>query len=513
MKKKVAFVITAFIILLPSCKMVNQAESTSDASLSEAPPIITAAPDIYEDQEVHEAEPVVSENPEINDAESPSPEQSDSSESDLKPEPPDLSYTPALRVLGTLGIGVQVVAELSDDIWREPESQYLYLLTDETVFDMLISIVRGDVYDELTESLGLFYYPELRAGEAISLTDVRKQCIIMNGICKIAYTNCEGEYEATIIMYDDTTPVLVPINPMPLETLCDAYYYYPQAAEFHEKLISGVFSDYIPAGFCVSAGSLGDINADGIEDALLCLSTGGYRAAAYSGVMPLFLLLGQQEGGYIIEQRISGVLFTPYRSSSYVIANNGYIDVGYDVVDGAARHYTHIGRFRYDAERNDWLLKEISYQPTFDHSGVTIPAFVRAPPHILDLPLGCYNNNAFYSNPAEWSSFDAVVSFGVPSYGVYSSIYTLAININKTAGYYEGYIYYYYESLEIGGFIQTIRGGYNVGSELEITVDESEEAFIVLGDVWKMSWYDEYSFVKQIVQSNVERCAVEVIGW
>ena len=495
MKKKVAFLITAIVILLPSCKTANQAESTSDASFSEALPVITAAADISEEPEVHEVELVVSENPEINVAQSPSPEQPGLPETDLRSEPPDLSYIPALKVFDKLSKGIQVVAELSDDIWRESEFQYLYLLANETVYDILISIALINDFDDIVETLGLFYYPELRAGEAISFVGAQERCAPMHSFCKIAYTNCEGEYEATMLAYDDTTPVLVPIDSMPWETLYDSYYYNQQATEFHKKLISGVFSDYIPVGFCVSAGSLGDINADGIEDALLCLSTGSYRAAAYFGVMPLFVLIGQQEGGYRIEQRISDILFTPYRSASYVIANNGYIDVGYNVVDGAARQYTHIGRFRYDAEKNDWLLKEISYKPSLVDNGVTTPDFVRAISNCLDLPLGCYNQSTFYNSTVEWSYFDAAESFSTLSYYGHSVTFTLAINVNRADGYYEGYIHYCYESGESGGFIQTIRGEYSTGSKLEVTVDASKRTFTVQGDIWKMSEYDENSFI------------------
>ena len=492
MKKNVAFFLTAIIILLPSCKMDTQADSKSDSSFSEAPPVITVELDTSEGPNVHAVE---SERSGINDPLAPSQEQSGSYGYNLKTDMPDLSYTPALSVCDSLGKGIQVVAEYADDIWRDTDSRYFYLLADETVFDILVSIVHNNDYDELIESLGLFYYPELKAGEAISFTGVQEQCEPMHSFCKIAYTNCEGEYEATIMVYNGATPVLVPIDSMPWETLYDTQYYDRQTGKFHEKLISGVFSDYIPAGFCVSAGSLGDINADGIEDALLCLSTGGYRAAAYFGIMPLFLLIGQQEGGYSIEQRISDVLFTPYRSSSCVIVNKGDIDVVFNINDGAARNYTQIGRFRYDAKRNDWLLKELSYQPAFDDSGLTIPTFVRAIPHCLDIPLSCYNRNTFYNNLAEWSRFDAVESISIHSYSGYNDTFKIAINVNRAGGCYEGYIYHCDESLESGGFIQTIRGEYEMDSKLKVVIDESKRAFSVQGDVWKMSEFEDSMFI------------------
>jgi len=495
MKKHIAFLLTAIVILMSSCKIAPQADTTTNTSLGGSPPAIALTPDISDGTDVHKAESVMSENPDVYDSTMPDPEQSGSSETNLKLKILDLSYTPALRVCDRFGKGIQVVADYTDDIWLNTDSRHFYLLADETVFDILVSIVLCNDYDELIESLGLFYYPELKAGEAINFTGVLERCDFIDSYCKIAYTNCDGKYEATIVVYDDATPVLMPIDPMPWETLYDTQYYNRQTGEFHKKLISGVFNDYIPAGFCVSAGSLGDINADGIEDALLCLTTGGYHAAAYYGIMPLFLLIGQQDGGYSIEKRISDVLFTPYRSSSFVMANNGYIDVGYNIVDGAARQYTHIGRFHYDADRNDWLLKELSCQPAFDDSGVIIPAFIRAIPNCLDLPLSSYNHNTFYNNPVDWSSFDAIESFSAPLYSEHNGTYMIAINVNRANVCYEGYIYHCYESWESSDFIQTIRGVYEVNSKLDIVVDESKRAFSVQGDVWKMSEYDDSAFI------------------
>ena len=65
--------------------------------------------------------------------------------------------------------------------------------------------------------------------------------------------------------------------------------------DFTEKMLAGAFNDYTPEGFCIADGSLGDINSDGIEDALICLATDGYHAAGYSADMPMFILIGQRD--------------------------------------------------------------------------------------------------------------------------------------------------------------------------------------------------------------------------
>jgi hypothetical protein len=256
-------------------------------------------------------------------------------------------------------------------------------------------------------------------------------------------------------------------------------------------IIAGDFDMHIPKGLCIKDVSLGDINGDGIIDVLISLKTAGYHAAAYGAEVPLFLLLGQQGGGFIVEQKIPDVLYGYYRNLSHSEAGNGYIDIVYDLVDGAACHHTDTSRFWYDEIENDWLLKEFYYQQAFSADP---HAFVCALPEMMDLPLSEFAESRLTQGYiiTNLEFFDTVCELPVESSndGIHLS-YTIAAKVDSTNMYYEGYILMQFESDGwVSFFIQTIRGEYEAGTPLAITANNEDLSFTIQGDTWRRSEHD-----------------------
>ena len=384
-----------------------------------------------------ESSPAASMSSELLNVLSPTP----SSTPDQETSNPATDYTPTVRASNTLGDGGAVIAEY-EYRWSDKSDRCVFLMTDEHVSDMLISGVYENE-DGYIESEAFLYVPELTAGQAVNLFDAHSD----HDYWRVAYTNSRGTYEATLLVLttDDGIPKLIPTEPKLLGDLYDKEYYeyfnlFPE--DFYEKMLAGAFDAYVPKGLCISTGSLGDVNGDGVEDALICLMTGGYRAAAYSGIMPLLVLIGQPDGGYIVEKKNTRAFFTPYRSSSYPVAGNSYIDIIYDFVGGAACHHTQVYRFCYDSEISDWLLKGFSYQPTFalDYSDKVPSELVCPLPNFADLPLDMMVRDVYDEQMVDWDYFDVVGELVVPSWGDNNEVYTLAVNLNEATGCYEGYI-------------------------------------------------------------------------
>ena len=451
----------------------------------------------------------------------------------------ELDYIPAVRVSTALEPHNTVVAEAGIN-WNDEEGFYVYLYADRTVYDILISAVyklpvgeRVHSEDhqppEFIELCGFLYVPELSAGQAVMLIDPypyadpyayadayvdagsRSKGSEIDNYTRIAYTNSDGKYEAVIILGDKgkETPGLAPTHPYILDRRYDPDFYISESSywdfpamppnPFTEKMQTGAYDDYLPQGFCISSGSLGDINGDGIEDAVICLSTEGCRVGVLGYVMrtPLFLLVGQPGGEYVIEQKIPGDMFTPYRSSACPIAGTGYIDIVYDIEDGATHDYLETYRFCYDESRNDWLLKEFSDVPKYadgNSEAITTPALVRALPEFMGLPLSKFDRNSFYDGYTNHDYFDAVGILTLPSgasWYRYSEIYTIAVIVERATGYYEGYIYNNinidsYDD-DVGYLMQTIRGDYRSDSSLAVTVSETGGSFAIQGDTWVLN--------------------------
>ena len=442
------------------------------------------------------------------DTASPSPSPSQETES-----PPPAPSVPAVRVSAELEDSYEVIAGKFNDGYKLPILVYLY--ADEPVCDLFVNEViirKGDTAEPAEELYtgGSLYVPELSPNQAVIIQNPYPYGAEDSDFyyTRIAYTNSAGEYEAVQLFgeADNNNPSVDFTEPSLSDKIYSEIHYSdefysrssPFPEDFSEKMLLGDFDDYIPKGFCIMGGALGDVNGDGTQDALICLiSAAAPVAAMYLSVVPLFVLIGQPDGGYVVEYKVADALFSPYRGSSRPVAGNGYIDIVYSYVGGAACNHTQIFRFLHNKAENDWLLEEFSYQSTynFDYSEELPPEPVRPLPDFAGLPLEKLTGDEFYDSVPDWAYFDAVCDYAVPSYDTaYSNVYTLAVKLNKATGYYEGYIYQYYENHAPGGFIQTIRGEHSPGTELAVTANVEEGSFTVCGDVWKVAEYDSSTF-------------------
>ena len=437
-----------------------------------------------------------------------SPSQSPSPSQETESPPPAPSG-PAVRVSAELEDGCTVIAGRDVNALYNMSSPYVYLYADEPVYDLLVSTVNTYSNDEDEEEVFLensLYVPELSTNQAILMPDPYAYDIEGQDFyyTRIAYTNSAGEYEAVKLFgeADNNNPSVEFAEMRISDKIYSENYYNDEydlnsfPNDFIEKMLNGDFDDYIPKGFCITDGTLGDVNSDGTQDALICLTSAAISTRMYLGVVPLFVLTGQPNGGYDVECKVAEALFSPYRGESHPVAGDGYIDIVYSYVGGAASHHTQIMRFLYDRSKNDWLLHEFSYQPMFssDYSEELPPEFVRPLPDFAGLPLEKLTGDEFYDSSPDLDFPDTVVQFIVPSYNEYNEFYTLIVKLNEEAGYYEGYIYHYYEVIESGGFIQTVRGEYDAGTALDVTADEEGRSFTVFGDIWTMGEYDPDSF-------------------
>ena len=478
-KRILIFILALSTLLLCACteKPAGDTQSTPPPSQSASPPDTASPPP------------------------SPAPSQ----------ETPSLPAAPAVRVSTELENSCTVIAGRDINALYNMSSPYVYLYADEPVYDLLISQVLTDSEDtsepaEIIYADVSLYAAELLPGQTILMPDPYSYEIDNDVYCtRIAYTNSAGEYEAVQLFgeADNNNPSIDFIDPNLSDEIYCANYYTGEydldmfSEDFRAKMLNGDFDDYVPKGLCIMSGTLGDVNSDGTQDALIGLTSAMVFEQMYSSVVPLFVLIGQPNGGYVVECKVADALFSPYRSESYPIAGDGYIDIVYSYVGGAASHHTQIFHFPYNKAENDWLLEEFSYQPTFrgDYEEELPPEPVRPFPEFAGMPLEKLTGEEFFNGSLDIEYVDETCQFFVPSYDdKYKDIYTLIVVLNESTGYYEGYIYQYYEAMESGNFIQTIRGDYSPDIGFALEANEEEKSFAVCGDVWTMSEYDPLSF-------------------
>ena len=416
--------------------------------------------------------------------------------------PATLDYVPTI-VVSNVQNDSTIIAVDGQRLREEHNSLDAYILTNDVVYDMLVSIVfEIGEFDYIEAGSGL-YIPVLSVGESVCLTSRFE-----SNLWRIAYTNSAGEYEAVLMYWDksDGLFMLSPIEPMLVNEYYDVTYFDDEnyrhysmfTDEFRNKVLTDDLSIYVPSGFVISSGSIGDINNDGIEDAIICLTSAGRRIAAYHGVMPLFALIGQLDGGYVVEHLNQGALYTPYRNSTYPIAGTGYIDMVYNYVSNYTSHFTEVYRFFYDSEKHEWLLKEFLSQPTYstDYSERMPYSFVQALPSFYNMRLIEFVGDIYSTSQIEWNYFDMIAQGWFPdaSASANKHLYTLALRVNDNEGYYEGYIHRSSELSDSGFFVQTIRGNIELDALYSITIDEENYSFIINNDKWKFNSHNGESF-------------------
>ena len=423
----------------------------------------------------------------------------DKRDSAPSPTPASLDYDPAIFVTPYSSKSENAVISVCEERYSGDSTRDVLIWTNEPITHMLITRTYTDDVDDppYMERYGLRYLPELSAGQAVRMKGYGYPDEYGETI-RVAYTNGSGEYEAVLLLYDEIKDAVEPLptepNLLPKQDEVQDSEFLSTTSEFKAKQRAGVFDAFIPHGFCIAHGSLGDVNGDGIGDALIELQTGGTTYDYGYGPMPVFVLLGQQKGGYALSYIAPEALATPYRSSYYAEAGEGYIDIIFDEVDGAGSMPITITRFLYDSDAQDWLLNEFSYCEGYHYTRDDLHKDYRLPYEPVSplasfegLPLSEFQGWEPYKMP-DFKTFDALETLRNPAYDVYHRVFTIAVNENKAAGLYEGYLYCYYEnqgdSLEDSHLIQTFRGELKTGERLRVVVDEEKLSFAVQGDEW-----------------------------
>lgn len=431
-----------------------------------------------------------------------------------------LDYTPAIQVSYPAEDenSLEVVASYMEyylktynfdgiELEKEP---HIFLFCEEPLYDIAVGYVSERIvaetwqsdYGEIKHSYSsLGYLSELEKRQAIKIQGLNSQYLY------IEYTNSRGVREAVFFIYDEDDDAVypMPVEPYPAATCDDEWFERvvalmtaypiraPYSLAFLEKMRSGVFEPYVMNGFSIYSGSLGDVNGDGISDALVCLAPNGmYNAYPITpGSNPLFILLGQPDGGYKISNIIDSVIGYAERGEMHPVAGNGYIDIeGWSHVS-AFTNQLYFYRYQYDYYKNDWILsgfakhyihddEEISYRPTSEP--------VAPLPHMAGTTL-TQRQYAEY-DALDFTGFDAVATIDMPSESIYHPLvntYIIAVNADLYAGYYYGYIYWIqdWEEYDVKPyFLSTIRGAYWPGVELKIDVNEEDYSFTIAGDKW-----------------------------
>ena len=250
---------------------------------------------------------------------------------------------------------------------------------------------------------------------------------------------------------------------------------------------AGTLKAYVPAGFTVLTGAVGDLNGDGVQDVALVLVSDGLLDWPYSGALPMHILFGRKDGGYEVVHRFESAMVYPVRGVSWVEIEEGGLIFGSQGAGYSVFLVTQTAYFIYQAEHDMWMLDSFeehltnhpeSREPQ-DETRITVPAYLQC--SMMEFrrwtSMNEFRPEAFAQvtegtiTPPEGSAFQAV------------------IGMNRTESGYEGMVYEYlgYEALEYS-FNSTIRGELPPESGMEITF--RAEGFDIGGDIWR---FDERS--------------------
>lgn len=315
------------------------------------------------------------------------------------------------------------------------------------------------------------YIPTLNVGEEISIDMSHDDSNLA-----LAYETKDGEIHfAIVVQHGDELQLAIPELSLG-ETGYDNGYDLSIAINYGEDgypllpyLKSGALA--VPPTMRVVGGDVGDVNADGLPDAVVCLDTNISHSVMRSSSALLAVYLGQPDGSFTLTALNNTALFMPYRSSCGVVAGEGYLDIQYSLVGGALPHHTEVDRFSYDSEQDGWFLTEFCHQHDFgSFNGVGIdtkPEPIAAPPGLYGTPLTDFSRYGMESAYFQEDYYDATGDF----WGM-----TIGVRINEATGYLEGVIHRKYD-------VATIRAPYDPNSAFPLLeVDEANDRFFMQGE-------------------------------
>ena len=130
---------------------------------------------------------------------------------------------------------------------------------------------------------------------------------------------------------------------------------------YSNNTIPSSVKQFIPNGYGVLNFTKGNLNRDGIDDAILILKKlNEENFSEESPKRPLYILTGKKDGSYKLEAKNKncvlgikdgGILGDPF---SAVAIKNGYFSL--EFYGGSSWRWVKIVTFRYRNDRNNWFL-------------------------------------------------------------------------------------------------------------------------------------------------------------